>query len=295
MIRIVRLFIPLAAAFVSACSGSGQAEVAKPALWRLSDPDTTIYLFGTIHMLPDGYDWRTPRFNAALARAGTLVLEIADVGDANAQASAYKAVATAPGLPPILDRAPADKRAALAAAIDKAGLKPAQLDGLKTWAAALTIGTMTGKGSGASPLNGVDSQLGALFRDAGKPVDGLETTRQQLGYFDSLPESAQRKLLLGMADDATGDGGKQITDMIAAWSKGDVKRIAVTFDEELKLSPELADRLVRQRNAAWAGWIEQRMAKPGTVMVAVGAGHFAGSDSVIAKLKADGYRVERLQ
>ena len=120
---------------------------AAPAIWKVSDEDSAVWLFGSIHMLPDGYDWRTPRFNAALARAGTLVLEIADVGDANAQASAYKAVATAPGLPPILDRAPADKRAALAAAIDKAGLKPAQLDGLKTWAAALTIGTMTGKGS----------------------------------------------------------------------------------------------------------------------------------------------------
>ena len=42
-------------------------------------------------------------------------------------------------------------------------------------------------------------------------------------------------------------------------------------------------------------WIEQRMAQPGAIMVAVGAGHLAGRDSVIDLLKRDGYRVRRLQ
>lgn len=289
-----RLIAPLGAALVTACSGSGQAEPARPALWRVSDPDTTVYLFGTVHLLPDGYAWRTAKFDAAAAKADTLVLEIADVNDPAAQAASYKAVALAKGLPPILDRVPAEKRAALAAAIESAGLKTGQLDGLKTWAAALTIGTMTGKGSGASADNGIDKQLGKLFRDSGRPITGLETTPQQLGYFDTLPESAQRQLLLGMVDDAAG-AGQDVTAMIAAWGKGDMKKIAVTFDDELKISPELADKLVRQRNVAWAKWIEQRMATPGTVMIAVGAGHFAGSDSVLGLLKADGYKVERLQ
>ena len=37
------------------------------------------------------------------------------------------------------------------------------------------------------------------------------------------------------------------------------------------------------------------MAQPGRIMIAVGAGHLAGKDSVIARLKQDGYRVRRLQ
>ena len=37
------------------------------------------------------------------------------------------------------------------------------------------------------------------------------------------------------------------------------------------------------------------MAQPGAVMIAVGAGHLAGKDSVIALLKKDGYRVRRVQ
>jgi hypothetical protein len=53
--------------------------------------------------------------------------------------------------------------------------------------------------------------------------------------------------------------------------------------------------LIRQRNANWSKWIEQRMAQPGAVMIAVGAGHLAGRDSVVEMLKKDGYKVQRLQ
>src|ERR1700709_809468 len=34
-----------------------------PAMWKLSDRDTTIYLFGTFHLLPQGQNWRTPAFD----------------------------------------------------------------------------------------------------------------------------------------------------------------------------------------------------------------------------------------
>ena len=83
--------------------------------------------------------------------------------------------------------------------------------------------------------------------------------------------------------------------MLASWSRGNVKDIASTFNHDLADSPDLKQSLLEQRNANWAKWIEQRLAQPGTIMVAVGAGHLAGSDSVIALLQKDGYRVQRLQ
>lgn len=83
--------------------------------------------------------------------------------------------------------------------------------------------------------------------------------------------------------------------MLKAWSSGDVKAIARTFDRDLADSPDLAQALIHERNANWSRWIEQRMAQPGAVMIAVGAGHLAGRDSVIAMLQRDGYRVRRVQ
>ena len=39
-----------------------------------------------------------------------------------------------------------------------------------------------------------------------------------------------------------------------------------------------------ERNARWADWIAARMQTPGTVFVAVGAGHLAGKDSLLVRL-----------
>ena len=50
------------------------------------------------------------------------------------------------------------------------------------------------------------------------------------------------------------------------------------------LKPASAFAGIADRNARWADWIEQRMARPGTVFLAVGAGHLAGDKSVQAQL-----------
>jgi len=83
--------------------------------------------------------------------------------------------------------------------------------------------------------------------------------------------------------------------MIRGWASGDVDAIARTFNHDLAESPELRDVLLKQRNANWSQWIGRRLQQPGTVMIAVGAGHLAGPDSVISLLKRQGYRVKRVQ
>ena len=286
------LTILLSAALAACGSAAPAAPEAKPAMWKLSDPDTTIYLFGTVHVLPSDLKWRTARFDQTVGQAKELVLEINDQDDKAAIGQLYKRLAFSPGLPPVLDRVPADKRDALAAAIEKAGLKPAQLDPMETWAVAVTLGASMYAGMGASPDNGVENQLRASFKD--RPVEGLETTEQQLGYFDVMPEETQRKLLVSMVDDmksATMDFQK----MVSAWSSGDTGAIARTFDDELKKAPEIAKVLIDQRNANWVQWLKHRLDQPGTVMVAVGAGHLAGKGSVIDLLQKQGLKVERVQ
>jgi hypothetical protein len=83
--------------------------------------------------------------------------------------------------------------------------------------------------------------------------------------------------------------------MLGAWGRGDVGRIAMTFNEDLSGSPELRDALLKRRNINWSRWIQNRMTSPGSVLIAVGAGHLAGADSVINLLERDGYRVKRIQ
>jgi len=291
---LTRLFPSVAAAFALAACG-GQAEGApRPAMWKVSDPDTTIYLFGTIHMLPKDFNWRTKKFDAAVASADTLVLEIADQQDQRKVAATFQQMATTPGLPPLPERIAAEQRPALSELMRKAKLVDGQLDSFETWAAALTLGVSLYNGIGATAEDGVERQLTVQFSKDGKPIEGLETTPQQLGYFDKMPETSQRVLLASIVQEAE-ESSDQFREMTSAWSRGDLKKIAMTFDDELRLSPELADVLLRQRNANWAGWLEKRLDQPGTIMVAVGAGHLAGKDSVVEMLEAKGLKVERVQ
>lgn len=285
-------FVALLFAIVLAGCGSS-VDPAKPALWKVSDADTTLYLFGTIHILPPGTDWQTPRIAAALAESQSLILEaVIDEGADPAQVMLALATDTTPV--PLDARVPAEDRAALAAAIDKSGVPRQQLDMMEDWAVALALASAQLRGLPASSEHGVESVLRRQFRAAGKPVEGFETLREQFGYFDTLSPTSQARFLKSVVED-TADPRAEFEGMIAAWRAGHVGKIALTFDDEAQLTPELRDALLTQRNARWTDAIVARLGRPGIVFIAVGAGHLAGAGSVQDLLTAKGLKVERLQ
>ncbi len=287
------------AALGLAAAGSAPARVPsdpKPALWKVADGDTTVYLFGTIHLLPQGTRWVSPVFERAAEESQGLVVEtIVDTANPAPFAATMMRLATStPGLPPVLDRVPKDRRAALATAIARSRIAPAALDKMETWAVALAL---LGPQFGAMDLRqeeGVEMKLRARFAAAGKPIGQLETNQEQLRFFDALPESAQRALLLGTLESPAAVS-KQFGGMLSAWGRGDVAAIARSFNAEMAGTPAMSELLLKQRNANWTRWIEGRMRQPGTVMVAVGAGHLAGADSVQEMLQKRGLKVTRVQ
>jgi uncharacterized protein YbaP (TraB family) len=291
-----RLFAPVAAFLAFGSTAEAKASpAARPALWSVSDADTTVYLFGTIHLLPDNYQWRTPKFEQAVGGSQQHVIEtIVDDKNPLKLFQAMSSLAFSPGLPPLADRVPADKRAALAEAVKKSGFPAQAFDKMETWAAAFILLGNQFKDLGLKSGEGVEFALRSAFTGQGKPVGELESNLEQLSFFDKLPEKAQRELLEG-AIDQSDNVSTEFHEMLTAWAQGDVNGIARSFNRDLAGSPELQQALITQRNANWSKWIEQRMAQPGAVMVAVGAGHLAGDHSVIDLLKRDGYRVRRLQ
>jgi uncharacterized protein YbaP (TraB family) len=285
-------FALLAAA--PAAQPAATAPHGHPAMWKLADKDTTIYLFGTFHLLPQGRDWRTPTFDKALASSDELVMEIGNIDDTNAVAQAMLKLGMKPGLSPIAERVPPEKKAALKAMITDSGVPEQVLDSMKTWAAALMLSGVTYQRLHLDPNAGVERTLETPWKQSGKPVEGLETAEQQFGFFDHLSEEAQRAFLVAVLESPQ-DLQKEFQAMLQAWMNGDVDGIARTFDDETQLSPELRKTLMADRNAHWADWLKARLEKPGTVFVAVGAGHLAGKDSVENILAAKGLKVTRVQ
>ncbi|HET9638773.1 MAG TPA: TraB/GumN family protein [Allosphingosinicella sp.] len=281
---------------LSACAAEAAPAqpAARPAMWKVADSDTILYLFGTIHLLPEGQGWRTAAMDKALAGSDELVLEVANIDDMMASAQAMAKLGLSPGLPPIAERIPEGKRAAMRSMIAESGYPEAVLDRLETWAAALALLGVTFKRLGLDPSLGIERQIGTPFRASGRIVTGLETVEEQLGYLDTLSEDAQRALLLSVVEDSA-ETRAQFREMLAAWASGDLKGIARTFDDETQMSPELKSALMSRRNAAWAEWLAKRMERPGTAFVAVGAGHLVGEESVQAMLAKKGLKAKRVQ
>ena len=288
----------LGAAAAAACAAAAplpapQAE-PRPALWKLADEDTTIYLFGTIHVLPKGLEWRTPALEEAIRKSDALILETSAGSDMAATGKALAKMGISPGLPPLVERVPPEKREALKKLIARSGASGKSLDRLETWAAAMALVAGAMRGVGFEAEIGAERGLEASYRAAGKPIGGLETVEQQFGFFDQLSEASQRAFLAD-AIESPEEALKQIEAMVKAWAAGDTDAIARTFDDETALSPELRKVLMTDRNAAWAEWLEDRLEEPGTVMVAVGAGHLAGKDSVHTMLERKGLKATRVQ
>ncbi|WP_158266514.1 TraB/GumN family protein [Allosphingosinicella deserti] len=266
----------------------------RPALWLLEDADTKIYILGTIHVLPPGFRWRSPAIDRVIERADELVLETYQEGEDDVPPEA-------PGLfaletpRPILDRVPADKRDALAKVIEAGPLPIEAYAGLRTWAAALMIG-MAGilEGYGVDDPDdapGVEERLEADFEAAGKPIGQIEDPVDVLKSLNALPEETQLELLLSSVDEAGADPAPQASEDHDIWAQGRAEALADSLED---LPPALFDALVRRRNAAWTEWLAQRLEKPGTMLLAVGAGHLAGPSSVQKMLEARGLPVKRV-
>lgn len=289
--------VPPAAAVVVAPPAPAPAPTpatvdADPALWVVRDADTTIYLFGTVHVLKPGLGWFDEAVRDAFDKSDSLVLELVMPAPEAAQAAALKAGTTTEG-PGLTQRLPPATRAKYLAELAAFGIPAAAFDRFRPWFAANNLSILPLLRMGYKLDSGAEQVLTAAAKAAGKPVAGLETLDEQLGFFAGLSERAQLGYLGSVVDDLP-EMGRTIDSMVADWSRGDPDALARLLNEGLVDTPELARVLLEDRNARWAGWIAARLAKPGTVFIAVGAGHLAGKAGVQAKLAARGLRAERV-
>lgn len=269
------------------------APDADPALWVVRDRDTTIYLFGTIHVLKPGMTWFDEAVKTAFDRADEVKLELVMPDPATMQGLVQSTGVAPPGTPPLTERVPAAKRAAFTRALVDAGLPADALDRYKPWLAATQLSIAPLSKLGYDATNGPEQVITAAAKAAGKPLTGLETAEQQLGYFGNLSDRAQLSFLTSTLDELP-TAATTMKRMVDDWAAGRPDRLAKDMNESLKDSPEVAKVLLVDRNKRWAGWIRQRMAKPGTVFIAVGAGHLAGPDSVQAQLAKAGVKARRV-
>lgn len=287
---------PIAALFaamlaLAGCGGEPQPE-PRPALWEVTGPNGAKgSIFGTVHALPDGLEWKTPAIDAAVKKSDSLVLEIVDPADEAAARATFTRLANTARQPPLEARVDRGLRDELRAALAETRLPPGQFAALEDWAAALTLSFALEARDGYDPENGADR---ALLAAAGKrPVIGLETLEGQLGLFDALGPREQRALLEAVVAEAGDEEASR--RLVRAWFEGDISAIDREAHEGMMANPRLREALLVARNRAWAKQVAAMLREGKRPFVAVGAAHVVGVDGLPALLGAQGFEVRRVQ
>lgn len=272
---------------------AAQTSMVRPALWSVRDDDTTIYLFGTVHVLKPGVQWFDGGVKRAFDGSDELVLEILEPTDPQAMATTMAQAAMARDGIKLSDRLSSDLRQRYQAAMTANGLPWQMFEAFNPWMAGMALSVQPLEKLGYQAELGAEKTLTVAAKAAGKRVSALETVEQQLGYFAGLPMAQQVKFL-GATVDGLPDMDSQFARLIRHWQQGDPERLAQEMNESLEATPELAQVLLIDRNIKWAQWIKGRLARPGTVFVAVGAGHLAGKGSVQDQLEQIGLEAVRV-
>lgn len=267
----------------------------QPALFVARDADSTMYLYGTVHVRRRGAAWGGPDAQAALAQSDEIWTEMEMSAEADARAAqAVMVLGAAPEGRPLSSWLNDDERARLAALSLRLGIAPASLETMQPWLAALRLSLAPMQLAGYDPMSGVDRAINARGVAKGATMRAFENEREQLQFLSGLSDEAQREMLLEAIDDSE-DGPAQLDVLTSAWERGDTDEIErVVIDEMRTEYPELYDVLFRRRNAEWVAVLSQELEGAGTDFVAVGTGHLLGDDGLVAQLRARGVSVERV-
>lgn len=288
-------------------TGPVQDYEPAPALWRLADEDTTIYLLGTVHMLPEGFRWRNPQLDAVIDEVDALVLESSD---ADAAASMDHVGEKLAGLmaarTPTSQQLGPEARAKWRRLVELSGQPFDYVDHMPLMIAMMGFG-VTGMDMGLSSYeHGVETTLERIFDETGRPVLSIEDTgRVMMSLYrisdDLVLPDLERDLLgwdgrsaeafFGELAEADNPADWQLEH---AWARGDVQDGIEFGLTDAKLATAFHRALLSSRNRRWSVWLDERLKSPGTILVAVGAAHFEGGDSVLAFLDDRGLAAVRI-
>jgi uncharacterized protein YbaP (TraB family) len=292
-----------AAAQAHPAGTAGPAGPPVPLLWKVSDEDNAVYVLGSFHLLKPGDYPLSKDVEAAFADAEGLLFEMSPEEMASPALGMQMAQAAMRTDGTRLDSELTPEVAARlqawiganTAQLQKVGVTADALQLFEPWFAGLMISlTEMGK-MGLDPKLGLDAHFAQRAKQAGKPTAGLETGTQQIAFLDGMDKTEQLQMLAEALDESE-EGRAEMEKLHRQWREGDADGIREGLGAEMQAKyPQLYRRINVERNDAWLPKLEQRLrsAKDDTLLV-VGALHTLGSDGVVEKLAAKGYRVERV-
>jgi hypothetical protein len=264
-------------------------EAPHPALFRIVNGKSTVYLLGSIHVLPVKFSWRSPAIDQVIGAADVFMFE-ANLDFATAEfhyfLDQHGYLPRGQTLHQMLSPVALQQYVAL---IRDLHIDPNRLDYFRPGVAVLLLEeTVLGSRGALGP--GVDAMLVRYAKAHAKEVDYLETLESHFELLTTLG-GGDKVTILEKSLASRENSNEKYRATLSAWAKGDLAQLNALDDEE----PNQRVLLLDNRNRAWLPRIEAMLNVPKTSLVTVGALHLAGSNNVIDLLCTRGWKVQRIQ
>ena len=294
----------------------------NPAIWKLSDEDTTIYMFGTFHVLPEGFQWRSDAFNAVVGEVDELVVETSDADSETMLDDVMTRMLAnifSDERVPVSERLSEENREKWLKLGELSGAPTLIFDRMPLFLSLMGAGLSISEQAGSTGEYGVETVLEAEFAEAGKPIGSIEDSGAVMTALIGIDED---KLIIDLEKDLTEWDGVSLSSMFKEdddeqagegisedavnedeadpfesehlWAQGKLDGFGEDEFGDSEVGHEIYRILLTDRNRAWADWLDNRLEQPGTILLAVGAAHFEGPDSVQNMLVERDLTAERL-
>ncbi len=276
----------------NACS-TWPANGSKSTLWQVKGSHNSVYLLGSIHVLPASAYPLHPALQQAFNNSQRVVFEV-DLNAVSQQAvlREFEEVGLYPPgdnlehhVSPETIKLVKEVLARLGISYKKARqFKPALLGELIT--------SRYTELSGFREDLGVDRYFYSQAKNSRKPVLGLETVRDQAKVLTSDDASGEAHLVEAIA---SLPAAKAILDeLVVAWKAGRIKTLDRLLNQDEWNDPKSFESMFVQRNQKWLPQIERFLEGDGNYLVIVGSGHLVGDHGLVRALEGQGYHVRQL-
>ena len=249
-------------------------------MWSVSDDDSTLYLIGSMHLLPDTAYPLPEAMTAAYKAADTVVFET-DLAALQAPATQLSLLSKAQnvGGPSLREQLGPDY-GDFVALVRRYELPLISFEAMQPWFASLNLELASYLRAGFQPSRGVDQHFHNLALADGKPRIGLETTEAHMALLTGIGADGGLDLLRSTIAQLKAQP-KVADDLYDAWRGGDVSAMAALAQPLRDDSPAAYAHLLTDRNRAWMPKLLELLAGDKDVAVVVGALHMVGEGGLV--------------
>lgn len=267
---------------------------AQSSVWQVSNGDDSLWIGGTVHILPKSEMPLPKEFAMAYEQANTIVLETAlpDPNDSAAQMNMLKSLSYT-GEEDLIQNLSPEVKTKLQNKLAEFGANLMELNKFRPAMISIILLSMELQKHNLTG-EGVDAYFAKQATLDNKTTQYLETLEFQLQMLKQLGTNNTDDFINRNLDELD-NYDKQFKAMINAWRAGDLDELSKTLIERtIEEDPEAYKQLIKNRNATWLPKIEAMFNNGRSEFVLVGAAHLAGVDSLLTQLEQKGYKVTQI-